>query len=189
MTADVLRLPTSTESTRPGTARRRRAAPGPGRASPGRRPSGPARRAHLDSLTHRQLVDLLATAADADADLARRLDKWSARCNHPTAPPIDLDAHRRAVVDGFDADGGVDGDTVSAWACQAHGIVDRVTELLCGGDAPVVIDLCERAIDCLERAAPEIDDEAGEVADLVSRLSALHLAACQTARPDPHAHR
>lgn len=70
----------------------------------------------------------------------------------------------------------------------AHGVNSVIDELgvLCeAGRAAEVVELTEYALARLERALDHVDDSAGYLGDVRSRLEALHLDACRRARPEP----
>jgi hypothetical protein len=73
----------------------------------------------------------------------------------------------------------------AAWARGVDEAIDNIAELLDGGQAAVVIELCETALQRLVAAAGAIDDSDGHLSVLRDRLQDIHFRACQEARPDP----
>jgi hypothetical protein len=70
----------------------------------------------------------------------------------------------------------------SAWAADAHGVLDAVEELLACGDTSDVVAFCELAVAYLEANASEIDDPTPLVR-LARRLGDLERRATMNRHP------
>lgn len=130
------------------------------------------------------LADLLLDVAERDARLREKLLRAAARA---TAKGIDLSAYRRAIERAARPHGFVDYYGAGSYAEGVRDAVEPLRELLAETpeQAAAVIDLVEFALQCVEDALENADDSNGEIGSLLHELQALHLAACQVARPDP----
>jgi uncharacterized Zn finger protein len=74
-----------------------------------------------------------------------------------------------------------------AYAAGVEAAINGIEDLLERGEAGAVVELCERGLNGLAGAVEDTDDSDGYIHSLMEQLQALHLQACQTARPDPEA--
>jgi tetratricopeptide (TPR) repeat protein len=63
--------------------------------------------------------------------------------------------------------------------------IRSIEEILEGGLASEVIELCEYALECVEDAIGRVDDSDGYMGEIKEELVELHHRACQVAQPDP----
>ncbi len=131
---------------------------------------------------------LTATVIRLPTERSARRGSDDARRRHPAAggwaPVVHLERHRaerQAIVEAhFDAIANpVAGPD---WVSDAHRAIDRFAALLAVGRADDLLELCDRAIEHLAAAAPEIDD-ADAVAELTEHVRRLRVAAWQAPRP------
>ena len=131
---------------------------------------------------------MTATVIRLPIERSARRGSDDARRRHPAAgtraPVVQLAARRaerRAVVERhFDA---IAHPTLGrGWLAEAHRTIDRFNELLSAGRADYLLELCDRAIEHLETAAPEIDDPAA-VSELLDHLRGVRVEAWRAPRP------
>jgi len=139
--------------------------------------------AYVEGLDRARLVELVVAQADADWRLRDRLvaeaqaalgsglsiEKWKHRIDGVFAPYGEFVSYREAA----------------GWAADVGELIDVLNELNAGGHAVSVVTLAEHAHRRADEAVQCIDDSDGWLTDISSRISELHLAACEGARPDP----
>ncbi|NMH97821.1 SWIM zinc finger family protein [Pseudonocardia acidicola] len=140
--------------------------------------TAPDPRAYLETLSHDELIDMILDAAGRDEVLHTRL---AAAAADPDAPG----SLRRILFDAIVPRGYVRYDEAYGYLQTVDAVVDRVEALLDAGRADLVLELTEYAGDCAERAVEYVDDSDGLLGGITDRLADLHLAACETIRPDP----
>ena len=155
-----------------------------GPTSARRRPAAGDVRAYLEGLDKARLVDLLVAQADNDDLLYGRLQVEAVRARGTT---VDLSELRRTIRQVVNPRGFVDYRSMYDYARGVDDLIDSFADLLAGGFAGEVVDLCEHALTCLEDALGAVDDSSGRMTDIRQRLCDLHHAACVAARPDPGA--
>ena len=150
---------------------------------PTERADDPDLAAYVEGLDHARLVELVVAQADADWRLRERLvaeaqaasgggpslEKWKRRIDGAFAPYGDFVSYREAA----------------GWATDVGEVIDALQELNDAGHAATVVTLAEHAHRRADEAVQYIDDSDGWLTDISSRISELHLAACEAARPDP----
>lgn len=140
-------------------------------------------RAHLASLPHDTLVDLVLEEAARRPELKDRLLIEAAKSGVGT----DAASFRRSLNSAIFSLGSGRGwpRTHGAWARGVHQAIDRLGGLLEVGEAAAVRGIAEYGLGRVAKAMGQFDDPSGYFSDIVSRLEDLHRQACQTARPDP----
>jgi uncharacterized Zn finger protein len=74
---------------------------------------------------------------------------------------------------------------MEAYAADIEAAINGIEGLLELGEASAVVELCECGLNGLADAVEDTDDSDGYIHSLMEELQALHLQACQRARPDP----
>lgn len=137
---------------------------------------------------------LVALGADALAGLlverSREDERLHARLLTLTAgekTASDVDFHRLAHAFDVAVDPGGFVPWNEAWGfAQALEEVIEVAEgQLGGGHEDAIVAFAEHALRKVEGAFEYVDDSGGELGELITKLEALHLAACRETRPDP----
>lgn len=144
--------------------------------------AGDGVRAYLEGLAHAALVDLLVERAVLDDGLHRQL---SLRAAATTGPSADTAAYRAVIDAAIGVPDFVDYREAPTYLGGVEDVVDGLAELLEGGRAAAVGDLCMYALEALEAAWERIDDSDGGVAEVRDRLVELHHESCVRAPPDP----
>ncbi|MFV9671965.1 MAG: SWIM zinc finger family protein [Acidimicrobiia bacterium] len=138
---------------------------------------------HLQGLPRQRLVEIVLEQCEADWALRARLDA-AARAARGDGP--DLAAWKSRIDSAFSPIGDfVDYREAQGWASGIHDVLDGVEMLLSAGHDDAAIVLSEHAHRCNEAAIEYVDDSDGSITDIESRIGAMHLAACQSVRPDP----
>ena len=139
-------------------------------------------RAWLEDRDKSRLVDMLMDQAMEDGRLRQRLVLEVARTG---AKGLDLQAYRRAIDAAVNAGDFVDYDEAFDYAHGIEEAVKGIEALLRDGHAAEVIELCEYALERVERAIEHVDDSEGHMGGILGHLQTLHLAACKRAKPEP----
>lgn len=139
-------------------------------------------RAHLEGLDKARLVDLLLAQADDDELLRGRLELEAASVRGIGS---DVDRYRRVIRDVMCPGDFIGYRSMYDYSRGIDDLIDSLAELLVGGFAAELIDLCEHALACLEDALGSVDDSDGFMGDIRDRLIGLHHEACLKVRPDP----
>lgn len=155
---------------------------GAGKGDAQRPPAADEVRAYLEGLDKARLVDLLLAQADADELLRGRLELEAASARGVGG---DVERYRRAIRDVLSPGDFIDYRSMYDYSRGIDELIDSLAELLAGGFAAEVVDLCEHALACLEDALGSVDDSDGFMSDIRERLTDLHHEACLQARPDP----
>jgi hypothetical protein len=74
---------------------------------------------------------------------------------------------------------------VQDWAMNVNASLDAIDDLASGSRAVIALELAEYAIDRIGRAIDSIDDSEGHCGELLYRAREIHLAAAESARPEP----
>lgn len=133
---------------------------------------------YLDTLPHQELKDWLLAAAKKDAELRQRL--LLAMSIKSVSDLSDLrNIVRRATCVDYYLDG---------WEAQTHlgnlyMLADLLEEKIGCGDAGLV-ELIEEAIVRIDAEKDSIDDDNGEVYDVLDTFLRLHQRACECLQPD-----
>ncbi|MBM3148165.1 MAG: SWIM zinc finger family protein, partial [Actinobacteria bacterium] len=138
-------------------------------------------RAYLQSLDKEPVIDLLLEQAAIDELLRGRLELQAARAQGQGSGS---DAFRRAIRDVIRPGDFIDYRSMYDYSRGVDDLIDSLAELLAGGLAAEVIDLCEDALVNLEDAMGSVDDSDGYISTIRDRLCDLHHEACLQARPD-----
>lgn len=140
-------------------------------------------RRHLERKNIGELVDMIIGLAEQDPALFRRLDVAAAAVDADVAR---LDAVlRRAVDEATRTRGFVEYAAAGGWATEVDEALDALAGVATGRHAALALALAERAIERIEAAIEDIDDSDGHCSALLDRAQGIHLAAAQTARPEP----
>jgi uncharacterized Zn finger protein len=94
---------------------------------------------------------------------------------------------RKAINKATRVRGFVDWREAGAFASDLEQLVESLEELLKPDSAAMLVELLEYAIERVEDAMQNVDDSNGEVGGIEDSLGALHIKACELARPDPEA--
>ncbi|MCC6575147.1 MAG: hypothetical protein IT462_15330 [Planctomycetes bacterium] len=136
--------------------------------------------AWLDSRPKEALVELLFDHAMSDAVLYERLSMKAARARAPK----DAAGLKKLITQATTTRGFVDYQHSGAFADGILEALEAVEETI-PADANTVIDLCEHALKRVKNAIGNVDDSNGELGTVLERIEAIHLAACNLAKPDP----
>lgn len=128
------------------------------------------------------LVDILLDAAGEDEQLHGRLMLKAA-----AAKGVNLTTYRKVIDQAIGGGGFIDYHQMYDYWRGVDSAIEAVAELFEKGHAEAVIELCEYALSRVEKAIEQVDDSDGYMSLLLDRLQALHLAACNKAKPDPEA--
>lgn len=139
-------------------------------------------RAWLADHDKSKLVDMLMEQAMEDGRLRQRFTLEVARSS---AKGLDLRTYRRAIDAAVNAGDFVDYDDAFDYAHGIEEAVKGIEALLRDGHAAEVIELCEYALERVERAIEHVDDSDGHMGGILEEIQTLHLAACKHAKPDP----
>ncbi len=144
-------------------------------------PSDERLHAYLWGLSREQLVARLLALAERDevALTALRAEQAAA------SGEFDLAAFRKELTARIRISGFVDWRGAAGYAQRVHGLLDVLDALIAAGRAADVVVLAEHVMARLDTALGRIDDSSGHMGGVLDRVSDLHLAACDAARPDP----
>lgn len=144
-------------------------------------PSDDPLRDYLSGLSKGQLVDRLLALAERDevALTALRAEQAAA------SGEFDLAAFRKELTARIRISGFIDWRGAAGYAQRVHGLLDVLEALIAAGRAADVVVLAEHVMARLDTALGRIDDSNGHMGDVLDRVSDLHLAACDAARPEP----
>ena len=155
---------------------------GAGAAQQGSPPAAIDLRAHLEGLDKGRLVDLILEQADRDELLQERLLLAAAKAQ---GARLDLGGYRSAIDDAMDPGDYVDYRAMYDYASGVEDLIGSLRDLFDAGYALEVVELCEHALACLDKAIDSLDDSDGETSGIRESLCDLHHAACLKARPEP----
>jgi tetratricopeptide (TPR) repeat protein len=132
-------------------------------------------------LSREQLVARLLALAERDevALTALRAEQAAA------SGEFDLAACRKELTARIRISGYVDWRGAAGYAQRVHGLLDVLEALLAVGRPADVVVLAEHVMARLDTALGRIDDSNGHMGGVLDRVSDLHLAACDAARPEP----
>lgn len=138
---------------------------------------------YVSTLPSTRLVELVLDAANADWRLRERL---LAEARAQRGDAVDLATwHRRIDLAFAPYDDYVPYREAHGWAQEVDEVIDAVEDLCDAWQAQAVIELTEYAHRRADEAIQYVDDSDGWLTTISDRLSDLHLAACDQARPDP----
>lgn len=100
-------------------------------------------------------------------------------------PDASLKAWYRAIDEATEVEDFLDWRQVSGFAADLQELSNALEKLLTPDSALLLIELSEYAIPRIEQALQQVDESAGELGEVLLRLSHLHLQACTLAKPDP----
>jgi uncharacterized Zn finger protein len=140
-------------------------------------------RDHLKQKTVDALVGMIVELAERDPALLSRLDVAAAVTQ---ADDGTLRIRLRKAIDAAtQIRDYVEYSEVPGWASNVNASLDAIDDLASGTRAGLALELAEHAIDRIERAIDSIDDSDGHCGGLLHRARDIHLAAAESARPDP----
>lgn len=140
-------------------------------------------RDHLKQKGVDALVGMIVELAERDPVLLRRLDVAAAVMH---ADDGTLRTRLRKAIDAATRTRDyVEYGEAQDWASNVNAPLDAIEDLVSGNRACLALELAEYAIDRIERAIDSIDDSEGDCGELLHRARDIHLAAAETARPDP----
>jgi len=140
-------------------------------------------RDHLKSKGADGLVGMVMELAERDPALFRKLDLAAAKLDTDEKA---LEARLLKALDGATRVRNYVGYAEAAgWAAGVDEALEAFADLASGAHAGLALKLSERAIERIEGAMGSIDDSDGHCGALLERARHIHLAACETARPDP----
>jgi uncharacterized Zn finger protein len=128
------------------------------------------------------LATWLMEAAARDEWLREKLLRQVARASRRG---LDFQSFRRSIDRATPTRGFFDYRETRGLADRIRDAIEPLAELLTEGHAPAVIELCEHALGLIEKILGNADDSDGELSGCLADLQALHLRACEAARPDP----
>lgn len=128
------------------------------------------------------LVRMMLDWAKDDDRVRERLILYAARRSGPDSGAA---AVRRAFEKAVRVYSFVHYREASGWARGVDDVIDSIEQLRNDGQAGVVIELCESALQSLSQAIESVDDSDGHFSTLRDRLQEIHYKACFEARPDP----
>lgn len=138
---------------------------------------------YVESLSPRELADLVMEQAHRDWRLRERL---AAKAAAAGGARIDLARWPRRIDAAFAPSGNfVPYGEAAGWAGAVNDVIDALEELLDAGCAGAVVPLAEHAHRKADDAVQYVDDSDGWLSAISSRLGSLHLRACEREAPDP----
>ncbi len=136
---------------------------------------------HLAAERKDTLVELLMRHAMADEGLRQQLLLDTARS---TRNGVNLDTFRQAISNAIESGEFVDYREAYSYFARVDDVITSIAELT-DKHPQAVVELVEYALASMERSIGSVDDSDGGTSEILDRLHALHLAACERARPDP----
>lgn len=130
----------------------------------------------------RWLADELLRLAQRDPVAMARLN---GAAGGDRAGRVDTSRLRRELDSALDFDWRDDRWSGTGGLAGVDAALGRVEELTDAGFPEAAIDVSEYALALLEDAYEIVDDSDGELHSAVKRAEAIHLAACEAARPEP----
>ncbi len=141
-------------------------------------------RSYLLGLDAPTLAEMLLAEAERDDGVAQRLLLRTAT-SAVTRGDLDPGVVRRAIDEALRVRGYVPYEEAWDFFQGIDDAIDLIDDVLAADDGPAAVDLTEYALRGVGAAIESVDDSDGGMGELLSRLQALHLAACTAARPDP----
>jgi len=139
-------------------------------------------RRYLLAMGRDQLADLLLDQAALDTRLHRRLSLLAAK---GAAAPAAAAVWRQALDDALHVEEVVPYQDAYAYVRGIDDVIDGLEDMLIGGEAARVVELAEEGLEDVAERIGWVDDSDGGMSELLARMEALHLQACEAARPDP----
>lgn len=141
----------------------------------------------VKGLAPERLAEIVLDRAESDWRLRERL-RAEAQADRGAGP--DRGEWRRRIDRAFaDRDfmshGFVTYQEASGWAAAIDDVIDGLEDLCDAGHHDAAARLCEHAHRRADKAIEYVDDSDGWLSGFSSRLSELHLRACEAGRPDP----
>jgi uncharacterized Zn finger protein len=140
-------------------------------------------RKYLESLSEKELTDLLMGQVEADEEFGMRMKMRIAKENKN----VNLALYRRAIDRALDFDDDDWNYSGYEYSSRVEKIIKSHRDLLKDGFAPEVIELTEYCLAQLDEALQSIDDSDGYLGNFLEDVQDLHHAACLAAKPDPEA--
>lgn len=138
-------------------------------------------RAYLETRDTKDLIDRVL-------NLARISDEaWLGLVSEARISTGDLDIAqlKKQLTAAIRVSGYMHWRQVRFYAEQIEAIIEMLRALYGAGHAAPVVELAEHVIARLDTAMGHIDDSSGALGLVCEDVAALHLAACEAARPDP----
>jgi len=140
-------------------------------------------RDHLKQKSVDTLAGMIVELAERDPALLRRLDMAAAVVD---ADDGTLRTRLRKAIDAATRTRDyVEYSEVQDWAMNVNASLDAIDDLASGSRAVLALELAEYAIDRIGRAIDSIDDSEGHCGELLYRAREIHLAAAESAQPEP----
>jgi uncharacterized Zn finger protein len=134
------------------------------------------------SLRPDALVDLILKWAKRDEAFRREL---LLKAKSAGDVPDMLKTFKKAIDKVVVTDDFIDDREMRSYIQDINDVVGSVAELLAKGQAAVVIELCEYAMERVQEAiVGNVDDSNGSMEGILQRLQDMHLEACIAAKPD-----
>lgn len=129
-----------------------------------------------------RLAAIVLDRTESDWRLRERL-LAEARAARGAAP--DRGGWLRRIDRAFAVRGFVTYSEAPSWAAAIDGVIDGLEDLCEAGHNDAAASLAEHAHRRADKAIEHVDDSDGWLSGFSSRLSELHLRACEASRPDP----
>jgi uncharacterized Zn finger protein len=140
-------------------------------------------RDHLRAKGIDRLVEMVIGLAERDPKLLEELQLLAAL---DTADDATLSAQlKKAITDATRVRGYIEYRDMRDWARQIDGALDRISVLLEGGRALLVLALLDHFFARMDEALTKVDDSDGGGGACYARACEIHHAACEQAKPDP----
>ncbi|WLA48142.1 acyltransferase [Bradyrhizobium elkanii] len=140
-------------------------------------------RDHLRAKGVDRLVEMVIGLAERDPKLLEELQLSVAL---DTADDATLSAQlKRAITDATRVRGYIEYRDMRDWARQIDGTLNRISVLLEGGRASLVLELLDHLFARMDEALTKVDDSDGGGGACYARACEIHLTACQQVKPDP----
>jgi uncharacterized Zn finger protein len=135
--------------------------------------------AYLNDLDHESLVELIVAEMAHDEALDARI-RLRATASDPGTRGMGAALDRATAVRDF-----LEYGDVPAFASDVEAVADTIEAIIGDGHAAAAIELAERGLRRIEEVIEMADDSDGYLGDLLRRFESIHLAACESAHPDP----
>jgi uncharacterized Zn finger protein len=140
-------------------------------------------RAYLRGLGVKRLAEMLLDLAERDPALLDRLDLAASAASGD--PDEVAERCRAALKRALRTGRFVDYGEAGAWTQGVLDVLDQLEGLIGSSQAELVLEMVNDLFQRLPRALENVDDSDGGGSEIAERAAALHLAACEAARPDP----
>ncbi|WP_375785758.1 SWIM zinc finger domain-containing protein [Bradyrhizobium sp. Pha-3] len=139
-------------------------------------------RDHLRAKGIDRLVEMIIGLAERAPKLLEELELSAAL---DSADDATLSAQlKRAITDATRVRGYIEYRDMRDWVRHIDGALDRISVLLGGGRALLVLELLDHFFGRMDEALTKVDDSDGGGGACYARACEIHLAACEQAKPD-----